>query len=132
LGKRTIKTLIGDRGYKGKRQINDTIIEIPKPFSNRKQSQYQQNKLKKQFRRRAAIEPINGHLKTDHRLNRNFYKGITGDNINVMLAAAAFNFKRMMNKWKSSFWLVFKNQIIDLINSIFYQINNQTILKWAF
>ena len=33
LGKRTLKTLIGDRGYKGKRQINDTTIEIPKPFS---------------------------------------------------------------------------------------------------
>jgi len=132
LGKGTIKTLIGDRGYKGKRQINDTTIEIPKPFSSRKQSLYQQNKLKKQFKRRAAIEPINGHLKTDHRLNRNFYKGITGDNINVMLAAAAFNFKRMMNKWKSSFWLVFKNQIVDLINSKFYQINNQIILKWAF
>jgi transposase, IS5 family len=109
LGKATIKTLIGDRGYKGKRQINDTTIEIPKPFSNRKQTQYQQNKLKKQFRRRAAIEPINGHLKTDHRLNRNFYKGIIGDNINVMLAAAAFNFKRMMNKWKSSFCNLLEN-----------------------
>ena len=132
LGKRTIKTLIGDRGYKGKRQINDTIIEIPKPFSNKKQSQYGQNKLKKQFRRRAAIEPINGHLKTDHRLNRNFYKGITGDNINVMLAAAAFNFKRMMNKWKSSFWHQFKIQIVDLINIMFYQINNEIILKWTF
>ena len=132
LGKRTIKTLIGDRGYKGKRQINDTAIEIPKPFSDKKQSQYQQNKLKKQFRRRAAIEPINGHLKTDHRLNRNFYKGITGDNINVMLAAAAFNFKRMINKWESSFWLVFKIQIVDLINAMFYQINNYFKLKWAF
>lgn len=37
-----------------------------------------------------------------------------------------------VNKWKSSFWLVFKNQIVDLINSMFYQINNQIILKWAF
>ena len=132
LGKRTLKTLIGDRGYKGKRQINDTTIEIPKPFNNRKQSQYQQNKLKKQFRKRAAIEPINGHLKTDHRLNRNFYKGITGDNINVMLAAAAFNFKRMMNKWKSSFGLEFKIQIVDLIKAMFYQINNNITRKWAF
>ena len=40
--------------YKGKKQINDTTIEIPKPFNNKKQSQYQQNKLKKQFRGRAA------------------------------------------------------------------------------
>ena len=132
LGKRTIKTLIGDRGYKGKRKINETTIEIPKPFNNRKQSQYQQNKLKKQFRRRAAIEPINGHLKTDHRLNRNFYKGITGDNINVMLAAAAYNFKRMMNKWKSSFWLQFKLLYEILIIQWFTQNNIQLKNKWAF
>ncbi len=58
---------------------------------------------------------------------RNFYKGITGDNINVVLAAAAFNFKRMINKWKSSFQLVFKNQIVDLTNAVSYQINNQII-----
>jgi len=132
LGKRTIKTLIGDRGYKGKRQINETTIEIPKPFSNKKQSQYQQNKLKKQFRRRAAIEPINGHLKTDHRLNRNFYKGITGDNINVMLAAAAFNFKRMMNKWKSSFWLQFKMLFDIMIDRWFTQNKIQLKNIWAF
>jgi len=127
LGKRTIKTLIGDRGYRGKRQIDETTIETPKPFSNRKQSQYQQNKLKKQFRRRAAIEPINGHLKTDHRLNRNFYKGITGDNINVMLAAAAFNFKRMMNKWKSSFCALLENYFC-LINLI-AKFKNTTIFE---
>jgi len=111
LGRRTIKTLIGDRGYKGPREVNDTNIEIPKPFSDKRQSKYQQNKLKKKFKRRAAIEPINGHLKTDHRLGRNFYKGIEGDNINVMLAAAAYNFKRMMNKWKSSFLTLLRNLI---------------------
>ena len=111
LGKRAIKTLIGDRGYKGPREVNDTNIEIPKPFSDKRQSKYQQNKLKKKFKRRAAIEPINGHLKTDHRLGRNFYKGIQGDNINVMLAAAAYNFKRMMNKWKSSFLTLLRNLI---------------------
>ncbi len=40
--------------------------------------------------------PIIGHLKADHRLCRNFYAGVFGDNINVMLAAAGFNFKRAM------------------------------------
>ena len=59
-------------------------------------------KLKKAPKQRAEIEPIIGHLKTDHRMARNFYKGIIGDNINILLAASAFNFKRMMNKWKSS------------------------------
>ena len=35
-------------------------------------------------------------LKADHRLSRNFYKGVKGDAINVLLAAAAYNFKRAM------------------------------------
>jgi ribosomal protein L32 len=61
---------------------------------------YQQRKRRKAHKRRAAIEPITGHLKQDHRFSRNFYKGDFGDAINVMLAAAAFNFKRMMNRYK--------------------------------
>jgi len=66
-------------------------------------SYYERKKLSESHKKRAGIEPVIGHLKTDHRLNRNFYKGIVGDNINIMLAAAAFNFKRMMNKWKNIF-----------------------------
>ena len=58
---------------------------------------YAKQKKHKLFRKRAEIEPVIGHCKSDHRLNRNFYKGLFGDSINVMLAAAAFNFKRVMN-----------------------------------
>ncbi len=65
-------------------------------------------KLREKHRSRAGIEQIIGHLKQDHRLSRNFLKGIFGDNINVMLAAAAFIFKRMMNLWKSSFGLILR------------------------
>ena len=46
--------------------------------------------------KRAGIEPTIGHLKADHRLSRNFYKGVKGDAINVLLAAAAYNFKRAL------------------------------------
>jgi len=63
--------------------------------------------LKEGFTNRAAIEPKIGHLKADHRLSRNFYKGIKGDDINVMLAAAAMNFKRMMNIWKDNLLALF-------------------------
>jgi len=59
--------------------------------------------LKKQFSRRAAIEPVIGHLKTDNRMRRNYYKGITGDAINIMLSSAGYNFKRMMRKWSAFF-----------------------------
>ena len=99
---KTPQNAVCDRGYRGRSRVRDTIIHIPKPFS-KTLTQYQKKKMKKYFCKRAGIEPVIGHLKTDHRLSRNFYKGIFGDNINIMLAAAAFNFKRMMNKWKSSF-----------------------------
>jgi len=88
-----------DRGYRGAKEVLGTKIIIPdKPNSAR--TLYEKQKLRNGFKRRAAIEPKIGHLKQDHRLSRNFYKGIKGDNNNVMLAAAAMNFKRMMNKWK--------------------------------
>ncbi len=103
------KTVSVDRGYRGNTQIGSTKVQIPKPFNDKKQTGYQQKKLKEAHRKRAAIEPVIGHLKTDHRLGRNLYKGIVGDNINIMLAAAAFNFKRMMNKWKSSLFGLFFN-----------------------
>ena len=93
-----------------------TKIIIPdKPNGSR--TLYEKQKLRNGFKRRAAIEPKIGHLKQDHRLSRNFYKGIKGDNNNVMLAAAAMNFKRMMNKWKENpsafiFWLRFRMQFL--------------------
>ena len=94
-----LKNNFVDRGYRGVKNVLGTNIIIP---DNKKTgNNYQQQKLRHGFRRRAAIEPKIGHLKSDHRLSRNFYKGIFGDNINVMLAAAAMNFKRMMNKWKA-------------------------------
>jgi len=98
------KTATVDRGYRGKSIIGNTKIQLPGPFNSR-QSRYEQQRLKKAHRKRASIEPVIGHLKADHRVNRNFHKGIFGDNINIMLAAAAFNFKRMMNKWKKSFFV---------------------------
>lgn len=103
------KTATVDRGYKGRSSIGETLIQIPKPFNTKTITHYKQQKLKRSFRRRAAIEPTISHLKSDHRLGRNFYHGITGDNINIMLAAAAFNFKRMMNKWKAAFLAFVEN-----------------------
>jgi IS5 family transposase len=45
-------------------------------------------------RRRAAIEPIIGHLKTDHRMGRCRYKGPQGDTINMCLVAMAWNLRK--------------------------------------
>ncbi len=73
--------------------VGETQILIPKP-SGKKATPYQRQKARKRFRKRTDIEPIIGHLKSDYRLTRNYLKRTVGDNINLMLVAAAFNFKK--------------------------------------
>jgi len=59
---------------------------------------YEKRKAKARFRRRAAIEPRIGHLKSDFRLGRNFLKGQVGDAMNLLLAAAASNLSLWMRQ----------------------------------
>ena len=92
---RTIRILAGDRGYRGQKMSGDTKIMIP-DVPKASDSAYMKARKHEMFRKRAGIEPVIGHCKSDHRLGRNFYKGLFGDSINVMLAAAAYNLKRAM------------------------------------
>jgi len=82
---------------------------VPKPNKNI-------SKVKRRrHSRRAAIEPVIGHLKSDYRLCRNYLKGTLGDQINLILAAAAMNFKRAMNLWRTEAnrsWQLIYNVII--------------------
>jgi len=72
-------------------EVNGVKILIP-DTPKKTDSQYQKDKKHRLFYKRAGIEPVIGHCKSDHRLSRNFYKGVYGDKINVMLAAAALYF----------------------------------------
>jgi len=93
-----IKEAICDRGYRGVKEVDGTAISIPdKP--KKRDTKYQKEQKRKKFKRRAAIEPVIGHLKSDHRLARNYLKGFIGDEINLLLAAAAFNLKKWMNRF---------------------------------
>lgn len=115
LRKAKIKTATVDRGYRGKSEINGVKIQIPKAFK-KSLSSYQKKRLKKAHSKRAAIEPFNGHLKTDHRLGRNFYKGLLGDSVNILLSAVAFIFKKMINKWKNFLLPFFQKLFLPLFN----------------
>jgi transposase, IS5 family len=112
-----LKNNFVDRGYRGVKEVLGTKIIIPDAPAKQRTS-YQKQQLRQSFKRRAAIEPRIGHLKQDHRLSRNFYKGIKGDNNNVMLAAAAMNFKRMMNIYKEMFFDFFIRITIFVKNSL--------------
>ena len=93
---------IVDRGYKGRVKVGNTRILSPKP-AKKNSSTKSIKEIKKRFRRRTAIESVIGHLKSDYRLKRNFLKGFIGDEINVLIAAAAWNF----NKWIRQFIFCF-------------------------
>ena len=47
--------------------------------------------IRREMKRRAAVEPVIGHLKAEHRMDRNHLKGREGDRINAVLAAAGYN-----------------------------------------
>ena len=86
-----------DRGYRGIKQVGETQVVLPGAPLKR-DSRYQKDKKRKQCRRRAAIEPIIGHLKSDYRLSRNYLKGHVGDEVNLLMAACAWNLKKWMNQ----------------------------------
>ena len=54
--------------------------------------------IRREMKRRAAVEPVIGHLKAEHRLGRNYLKGRDGDRSNAVLAAAGYNFSLLL-RW---------------------------------
>ncbi|VVM19874.1 ISPg7, transposase [uncultured Gammaproteobacteria bacterium] len=90
-----IKQAVCDRGYVGAKVVLGANIILPKKALKR-DNRYQRDKKRKLCKRRAAIEPIIGHLKSDFRLSRNLLKGQVGDEINVLMAACAWNLKKWL------------------------------------
>ncbi len=90
-----IKQAVYDRGYVGAKVVLGANIILPKKALKR-DNRYQQDKKRKLCKRRAAIEPIIGHLKSDFRLSRNLLKGQVGDEINVLMAACAWNLRKWL------------------------------------
>ena len=103
---------ICDRGYRGKKEVDGTAICIP-DSPKKRDTKYQKEQKRKKFRRRAAIEPIIGHVKSDHRMQRNYLKGFVGDEINLLLACSAFNLKKWMNHF---LMLVFMIRIVLILH----------------
>lgn len=52
--------------------------------------------IKRELRRRSAIEPVIGHMKNDGHLGRNFLKGYAGDHANAVLTAVGYNFRLIL------------------------------------
>jgi IS5 family transposase len=87
-----VQRIHGDKGYRGhnypdrfKVWISGQVRRVTKA-------------IRREMRRRAAVEPVIGHVKDDHRMGRNQLKGREGDRINAVLAAAGYNF-RLLLRW---------------------------------
>ncbi|MCK5170870.1 MAG: IS5 family transposase [Bacteroidales bacterium] len=91
---------IVDRGYRGRKIVNGVKIIIPKKLLS-SATRYQIQKIRKQFRARAGIEPIIGHLKQDHRMSINYLLDEDGDKVNTILAATGFNLRKMLQQLKA-------------------------------
>jgi IS5 family transposase len=53
--------------------------------------------IKREMKRRAAVEPVIGHLKAEHRMGRNHLAHAAGDAINAVLAAVSYNLRLLLN-----------------------------------
>jgi IS5 family transposase len=81
-----------DKGYKGHNYRNKFKIWISG------QAKRVTKQIKREMKRRAAVEPVIGHVKAEHRMGRNYLKYHAGDRTNAVLAAAGFNFHLLL-RW---------------------------------
>ena len=88
----SIQRLIADKGYRGHTAPEDYKYRIY--ISGQKRGVT--DAIKRDLKRRSAVEPVIGHAKSDHRMDRNYLAGAKGDAINAVLAAAGYNFKRLL------------------------------------
>lgn len=81
-----------DKGYRGHGIAGPTQVHVAGQRSSPSRSE------RKRRRRRSAVEPKIGHLKSDHRMDRCFLAGLTGDAINAVLAAAGSNLRKLLGR----------------------------------
>ncbi len=96
----TVRRIHVDKGYRGHNYCNRFRVFISGQVRRVTQA------IRREMRRRAAIEPVIGHLKSDHRMGRNYLKGRGGDRANAVLAAAGYNFSLLL-RWLKRFLRAF-------------------------
>ena len=90
----TIERLIADKGYRGHNAPPDYKLRVFTSGQKRRMTP----KIKREMRRRSAVEPVIGHIKSEHRMERNYLAHRAGDAANAVLAAAGYNFSLLL-KW---------------------------------
>ena len=101
----SLKRIVADRGYRGHNAPPEYQFKVF--ISGQKRRVTEQ--IKRELRRRSAVEPVIGHLKSDHRMDRNQLAHAEGDAINAVLAAAGYNFRRLLA------WLALLLSVIGVV-----------------
>jgi IS5 family transposase len=107
-----------DKGLPGPR-----CAELP-PGLQISQKRGVHGQIKKELRRRSAIEAVIGLCKTDGHLDRNFLKGCDGGQINTVMSAVGYN-PRLILKW-------LKKLLRKIIAAIWAAITPRSMLKQAY
>ncbi|MDY7042543.1 MAG: IS5 family transposase [Chloroflexota bacterium] len=99
-----------DKGYRGHGCRGSTQVHIAGTASK-----HLPRSERKRRRRRSAIEPKIGHLKSDHRVRRCFLTGLEGDAINIVLAAAAANLRKLLGRLCRALfeWLLHRSDLAE-------------------
>jgi IS5 family transposase len=90
----TLQRMFVDKGYRGHNAPPDYKFRVFIAGQRRRVTP----KIKREMRRRSAVEPVIGHMKAEHRMGRNYLWYRQGDAINAVLAAAGYNFTLLL-KW---------------------------------
>ncbi|TIQ02785.1 MAG: IS5 family transposase, partial [Mesorhizobium sp.] len=85
--------IVADAGYRGHNAPKDKTFKVHVAGYKRGLTKA----VKRALRRRSAVEPVIGHLKSDHRMGRNFLAFSQGDANNAVLAAVGYNFSLLLN-----------------------------------
>jgi transposase, IS5 family len=102
-----LSRIVADRGYRGHNAPPDHKMKVY--ISGQKRGVT--DAIKRDLRRRSAVEPVIGHAKNEHRMSHNFLKGAHGDAANAVLAAAGYNFRRLL-VWFALLWRVFVTAVL--------------------
>ncbi|MDX2054460.1 MAG: hypothetical protein SFV15_18810 [Polyangiaceae bacterium] len=107
-----VKRAFVDKGYRGRKHHPRGVQVLISGRKNLKPA------LARKLKRRQSVEPIIGHLKTDHRLRRNFLHGELGDILNAVLAGVGFNFRKLMRAWRDA-WVLLVQFVMALVRLFF-------------
>ena len=108
----TLTRIIADAGYKGHNAPQSHRFKVYTSGQKRGMT----DAIQREMKRRAAVEPVIGHLKADHRMGRNHLAHAIGDAANAVLAAIGYNFRRIL-AWLELFVAFIQIAIISLFGT---------------